>query len=151
MNCMIKKNNADSWNYITQYHHSKDPSLHHLRLIHRTIQKHYNATIIPHILIKSQHSAIKRGCHSFERVRLDRSVLSEGSVGEHQPADVHWGHSLPGVGFRVEPLHRVEAAGAIIASCYIQHAIQHGHPGTAAPTQHVGNGCPSVALLIKTT
>lgn len=49
----------------------------------------------------------------------------------HQPAYVHGGHSFPGVGLGVESLHRVEAAGAIIASCNIQHAVQHGHPGAA--------------------
>lgn len=67
----------------------------------------------------------------------------------HQPAYVHGGHPFPGVGLGVKSLHRVEAAGAVIASCNIQHAVQHGHASAAASAQHVGNGRPHVALFIK--
>lgn len=76
---------------------------------------------------------------------------SKWTVCADQPAYVHGGHSLPGVGLGVKPLHRVQAAGAIIASCNIEHAVQHCHTGAAAPTQHVGNGYPCVALFIETT
>lgn len=69
----------------------------------------------------------------------------------HQPAYVHGGHPFPGVGLGVESLHRIEAAGAVIASCNIQHAVEHGHPSAAASAQHVGNGCPHVALFMKAT
>lgn len=69
----------------------------------------------------------------------------------HRPAYVHGGHPFPGVGLGVESLHRVEAAGAVIASCDIQHAVQHGHPSAAASAQHVGNGRPHVALFAKAT
>lgn len=64
-----------------------------------------------------------------------------------EPADVHGRDPLPGVGLGVEALHRVEAAGAVVAPGHVQHAVQHGHPGAAAPTQHVGDGRPRVALL----
>lgn len=69
----------------------------------------------------------------------------------HQPAYVHGGHPFPGIGLGVESLHRVEAAGAVIASCDIQHAIQHGHPSAAASAQHVSNGRPHVALFMNAT
>lgn len=64
------------------------------------------------------------------------------------PAYVHGSHSLPGVGLGVEPLHRVQATCAVVAPGDIQHAVQHGHPGAAAPAQHVGDGGPRVALFV---
>lgn len=77
--------------------------------------------------------------------------LRELNLTVHQPAYVHGGHPFPGVGLGVESLHRVEAAGAVVASCNIEHAVQHSHPGAAASTQHVGNGRPHVALFTKAT
>lgn len=68
-----------------------------------------------------------------------------------EPANIHGGDTLPGVGLGVEALHRVEAAGAVVAPGDVQHAVQHGHPGAAAATQHVGDGRPSVALLVGDT
>lgn len=52
----------------------------------------------------------------------------------NEPADIHGGNALPGVGLGVEPLHRVEAAGAVVAPGDVQHAVQHGHTGAAAAT-----------------
>lgn len=69
----------------------------------------------------------------------------------HQPAYVHGGHPFPGVGLGVESFHRVEAAGAVVAACDIEHAVQHGHPSAAASAQHVGNGRPHVALFVRAT
>lgn len=81
-------------------------------------------------------------------MRLTRS--NEPSPAD-EPANIHGGDALPAVGLRVEPLHRVQAAGAVVAPGDVQHAVQHGHPGAAAATQHVGDGRPSVALLVGNT
>lgn len=65
------------------------------------------------------------------------------------PAYVHGGNTLPSVGLGVEPFNGVQAAGAVVAPGDVQHAVQHSHAGTAAPTQHVGDRRPRVALFIR--
>lgn len=62
------------------------------------------------------------------------------------PADIHWGHSFPCVGFRVVSLHWVQTAGSIIASSNIEHSLQYSNASTAPPAEHVGYGSPRISL-----
>lgn len=92
-------------------------------------------------------SGLIKLCGSVSRSFANPNTVS----GADEPANIHGGDALPGVGLGVEPLHRVQAAGAVVAPGDVQHAVQHGHPGAAAATQHVGDGRPRVALLIRNT
>lgn len=48
-------------------------------------------------------------------------------LGDSAPSDVHRCHTLPGTGLGAVSFHRVEAAGAIIATGYVECPLQHRH------------------------
>lgn len=67
-------------------------------------------------------------------------------LGACAPSDVHRRHTLPGACLGAVSLHRVEAAGSIIATSHVEGPLQHCHACRAAPAQHGGHGRPGVHL-----